>query len=172
MKIAVLILCLFTIAFALPISKSRHHDDSMSAERKHDSRENEAYAHHHHHHNSHSHEHSQEHGNSHEHSQESPEHTSSQLNSQSLEDRDEITEQQTLLASSSKSHEDDDDHSDVSKDDDHPDSDESDESHETTTDIPTSAPITDSNRGDVPFYKFGAEIAQMSLERSGKVNAS
>ncbi|KAG8134383.1 hypothetical protein E2320_007501 [Naja naja] len=90
MKVAVLILCLFTIAFALPISKSRHHDDSSSTERNHESTENEPYAHHRHHHNSHSHEHSQEHGNSHEHSQESPEHTSSQL---------------TLLASSSKSHE-------------------------------------------------------------------
>lgn len=80
---------------------------------------------------------------------------------------------QTLLASSSKSHEDDDDHSDVSKDDDHPDSDESDESHETFTDFPTEAPVTDSftQRGDVASYEFRAKV-DLSLGRSGKVNAS
>ncbi|KAL7982107.1 hypothetical protein Chor_001164 [Crotalus horridus] len=124
--------------------------------------------------------------------------TAMNTNSQSLEDRDEITEQQicpnlkqsmslcmwynqvalvflqTLLASSSKSNEDDDNHSDVSKDDDHPDSDESDESQENFTEYPTQAPVTlDSvtHRGDVAPYGFRAKDDQMSLERSGKFDS-
>ncbi|XP_065261740.1 osteopontin [Emys orbicularis] len=168
MKIAVLCLCLISIAFALPVSKLKHHAISESSEENHDSRS------HHSHRDHHQHVHTQ--------SRVRPAQTQELLvpPQQDCFSSDESvdTEQQSLPEPASVSNEDDGDHDDNDSND----TDESDE--DIVTDFPTDAPVTtpltpalptrgdNSGRGDSVAYRMRAKAKLADVyhkEKSSKL---
>ncbi|NXT78069.1 OSTP protein, partial [Zapornia atra] len=132
MKVAVLCVCLISIAAAWPVSKSKQHAVSASSEEKHDPRGHHSHRYHHHHVNSQSWE-----------SQQDPQNdlTSLQQTLHSSEESVDVPVQLHFPDVSSKSHEDGDD-------DDDNDSNDTDESDEAATGFPTDIPVT------VPFPPF------------------
>ncbi|NXK48644.1 OSTP protein, partial [Chauna torquata] len=165
MKVAVLCLCLISVAVAWPVSKSKQHAISASSEEKYDPRGHQSHRYHHEH-----------------------------VNSQSREllqhpQNDLASLQQTLYSSEenvenalhfpdvpSKSHEavDDDD------DDDDNDSNDTDESDEVVTDFPTDIPVTapfppfpftrgdNAGRGDSVAYRMKAKASAVKSSKLRK----
>ncbi|XP_007066701.1 osteopontin isoform X1 [Chelonia mydas] len=169
MKIAVLCLCLISIAFALPVSKSKHHAISESSEDNHDSRSHHSHRHHH--------------QQVHTQSRVRPAKTQEllvppQQSHFSSEESVENTEQQSLPKPASVSNEDDGDHDDNDSND----TDESDE--DIVTYFPTEAPVTtpltpavptrgdNSGRGDSVAYRMRAKAKLVDIyhkEKSSKL---
>ncbi|NXC45616.1 OSTP protein, partial [Penelope pileata] len=134
MKVAVLCLCLISVAAAWPVSKSKQHAISASSEEKYDPRGHHPHRYHQDHVNSQSREHLQHPQN---------DLVSLQQTLYSSEENADVPEQPHFPDVSSKSHEAVDD-----DDDDNNDSNDTDESDEVVTDFPTEAPVTPYNRGD------------------------
>uniref|UniRef100_A0A8C5UAJ7 Osteopontin n=1 Tax=Malurus cyaneus samueli TaxID=2593467 RepID=A0A8C5UAJ7_9PASS len=157
MKVAVLCLCLISIAAAWPVIQSKQHATSASSEEKYDSRGHHLRRYHNDHVNSQS--------------QESQQHPQSDLASSqqtlySSEESVDVPVQLHFPDVSSKSHEDVDD-----DDDDDNDSNDTDESDEVITVFPTDIPITEplptfpftrgdnAGRGDSVAYRMRAKAA-------------
>ncbi|NXA99085.1 OSTP protein, partial [Cnemophilus loriae] len=157
MKVAVLCLCLISIAAAWPVIQSKQHAISASSEEKYDSRGHHLHRYHNEHVNSQS--------------QESQQHAQSDLASsqQTLYSSEESMDVRELPFPdvSSKSHEDVDD----DDDDDDNDSNDTDESEEVVTSFPTDIPVTEpfptfpftqgdsAGRGDSVAYRMRAKVA-------------
>ncbi|KFQ33150.1 Osteopontin, partial [Mesitornis unicolor] len=163
MKVAVLCLCLISVAAAWPVSKSKQHAISASSEEKYDLRGHQLHRHHPHHVNSQS--------------WESLQHARNDLASPqqtlySSEESVDVPEQPRFPDVSSKSHE------DVADDDDDNDSNDTDESDEVVTSFPTDIPVTASfppfpftrgdnaGRGDSVAYRVRAKA---TLVKSSKL---
>ncbi|NXW48070.1 OSTP protein, partial [Nyctiprogne leucopyga] len=165
MKVAVLCLCLISIAAAWPVSKSKQHGVSASSEEKYDHRGHHSHRYRHHHVNSQSWE-------SLHHSQNDL--ASPQQTLYSSEESVDVPVKPHFPDVSSKSHEDVDD----DKDDDDNDSNDTDESEEAITSFPTEIPITvpippftrgdNAGRGDSVAYRVRAKVAALKASKLRK----
>ncbi|KFP41415.1 Osteopontin, partial [Chlamydotis macqueenii] len=156
MKVAVLCLCIISVAAAWPVGKSKQHATSASSEEKYDPRSHLSHRHYHHHVNSQSWERLQ-------HSQNDV--ASPQQTLYSSEESVDVPVKPHFPDVSSKSHE------DVDDDDDDNDSNDTDESDEVVTTFPTDIPVTapfppfpftrgdNAGRGDSVAYRLRAKAA-------------
>ncbi|NWS71945.1 OSTP protein, partial [Crotophaga sulcirostris] len=156
MKVAVLCLCLISIAAAWPVSKSKQHAISASSEEKYDLKGHHSHRHHHHHVNSQSWESLQNSQN---------DLSSPQQTLYSSEESVDVPVQTDLPDVSSKSHED--------VDDDDNDSNDTDESDEVVTSFPTDIPFPftrgdNAGRGDSVAYRVRAKPVVMKSSKLHK----
>ncbi|NXL52857.1 OSTP protein, partial [Podilymbus podiceps] len=165
MKVAVLCLCLISIAAAWPVSKSKQHAISASSEEKYDPRGHHSHRYHHHHMNSQS--------------WESLQHPQNDLASPqqtlySSEESVDVPVQPRFPDVSSKNQE------DADNDDDDNDSNDTDESDEVVTSFPTDIPVTapfppfpvtrgdNAGRGDSVAYRVRAKAAVVKASKLHK----